>query len=132
MIDWTMEYRQSFRRAATLEQVNKDLAEVIVNGLKGYITGDVWGNKVTIGDASKYLQTVKIPTPMEKYILAMANARANENFIIIKQLCNRQNLKRYFGKEEILIIKDLFMGIDEITQEANDLFLQIIAPLMEQ
>ncbi len=132
MIDWTMEYRQSFRRAATLEQVNKDLAEVIVKGLKGYITGDVWGNKVTIGDASKYLQTVKIPTPMEKYILAMANARANENFIIIKQLCNRQNLKRYFGKEEILIIKDLFMGIDEITQEDKDLFLQIIAPLMEQ
>jgi hypothetical protein len=69
---------------------------------------------------------------MEKYILAMANARANENFIIIKQLCNRQNLKRYFGKEEILIIKDLFMGIDEITQEDKDLFLQIIAPLMEQ
>ena len=69
---------------------------------------------------------------MEKYILAMANARANENFIIIKQLCNRQNLKRYFGKEEILIIKDLFMGIDEITEEDKDLFLQIIAPLMEQ
>ena len=131
MIDWTMEYRQSFRKAATLEQVNKDMAEIIVSGLKGYITGDVWGNKVTIADASQYLQTVKVPTPLEKYFMAMANARANENFIIIKQLCNRQNLKRYFGKEEILIIKDLFMGIDELTQEDKDLFLQIIAPLIE-
>lgn len=131
MIDWTMTYRQSFRRAATLEQVNKDMAEIIVNGLKGYIKGDVWGNKVTIADASQYLQTVKIPTALEKYIMAMANARANENFILIKQLCNRQNLKRYFGKEEILILKEIFMEIDELSQQDKDLFLQSIAPMIE-
>ena len=68
---------------------------------------------------------------MEKYILAMANARANENFIIIKQLCNRQNLKRYFGKEEIMEIKEIFMEIDELSQQDKELFLKTIEPLIE-
>ena len=131
MIDWTMEYRQSFRRAASLEQVNNDMAEIFLKGLKGYITGDTWGNKVTIADVCKYFQTVKIPTPLEKYIMSMANARANENFTLIKQLCNRHNLKRYFGKEEILVIKDLFMEIDELSQEDKDLFLKMIEPLVQ-
>lgn len=131
MIDWTMEYRQSFRRAATLEQVNKDLAEILLNGLKGYITGDLWGNKLTIVDACKYFQTVKIPTTLEKYIMAMASARSNENFTLIKQLCNGMNLKRYFNKEEILVIKDLFLGIDELTELDRELFLHMIAPLVE-
>ncbi len=131
MIDWTMEYRQSFKRAATLEQVNKDLAEIFIKGLKGYITGDLWGNRATIGDVCKYLQTVKIPTTLEKYYMAMANARAREDFMLIKQLCNRQNLKRHFNKEEILVIKELFMGIDEMTEKDKETFLYIIEPLIQ-
>lgn len=132
MIDWTFEYRNSFRKAAPIEQIEHDLAEIILEGMRGYIADKTWGNELTMTDAGNYLKQLRTPTKLEQYIIAIANARARGDIMLIRQLCAKQNLARHLSREEILAVKDLFLSMKEITEKEKEAFLKSIKPLVEE
>ena len=130
MIDWTFEYRNSFRKAAPIEQIEQDLADIILAGMKGYIADISWGNELTISDATNYFTQLRTPSKLEQFILSLANARAVNNMTLVRQLCSRQNMARHLSGEEILAVKDLFLSIKEISEKEKEIFLKSIEPLI--
>ena len=132
MIDWTLQYRKSFRRAAPIEQIEKDLADLLLQDMKTYIAGNIWGNKATMTDAGNYIKQLKTPSKLDEYIMAFAVARAEGDFLTIKQLCTKQSLTQFLTKEEILAVKDLFISIKEISDKDKEDFLKSIKPLIEE
>ncbi len=131
MIDWTMEYRNSFIKAAPIEQIEADLSTILIEGLAGYAFGKLWGNEVTITDACKYLQELKVPSRLELYIMAFASTRATGNTIPIKQLCSRQSLTRFLTTSEIQFVKEMFLSLDKgFNKKEREHYLNIFETIL--
>ncbi len=132
MIDWTMEWRNSFKRAAPIEQIEADIADVIIKDLAKYACGNLWGNEVTINDACKYFQQLKQPAKLDIYIMTFALARATENYIAVRQLCSKQSLTRYLTTEEIKFVKEMFQTLEGINQKEKAIYINIFDSLLQQ
>ena len=82
--------------------------------------------------AGNYIKQLKTPSNLDEYIMAVAVARAEGDFLTIKQLCTKQSLTQFLTKEEILAVKDLFISIKEISDKDKEDFLKSIKPLIEE